>query len=103
MTIKSFKRPGQLSTENVLLAANIEDFTRQLVINPLLDGRHFVKIDLTSSTPKLIPHTLGRPWVGWIVVNQNANANVWVSSNNNNQTNLTLRSNANVTIYIFIF
>lgn len=103
MTIKAFRRPGQLTTENVLLAANIEDFTRQLVVNPILDGRHFTRIALTAATPKEIPHTLGRAWIGWFATNQNANANVWVSSNDNNQTYLTLSSSANVTIDIYIF
>lgn len=103
MTINAFKRPGQLTTESVLLAANIEDFTRQLVINPLLDGRQITKIVLTASVPKKIPHSFSRPWVGWIVTNQNANANIWAPAATDNSTYLTLTSSANVTIDIYIF
>lgn len=103
MTIKAFKRPGQLTTENVLLAANIEDFTRPLVANPVLDGRLITQIQVLSTAPKKIPHLLNRAWVGWIVTNQNANSNVWVSSNTDNDKFITLSSSANVTIDIYIF
>lgn len=103
MAIKAFRRPGQMTTETVLLAANIEDFTRQLVLNPLLDGRVISTIALTASVPSTIPHSLGRDWLGWLVINKNANANVWVSATTNKDRGITLTASANVTIDLYIF
>lgn len=46
---------------------------------PLLDGR-LIQGQAVGATAVAVPHGLGRPWRGFIVVNRNADVRVWAQT-----------------------
>jgi hypothetical protein len=69
---------------------------------PLLDGRLLTVSVGTSQT--VIPHGLGRPWSGYIVVSRSANAQVWnAPPDANSFALLVLQASAAVTVTLWVF
>lgn len=71
----------------------------------ILDGQAITDLTITSGTPLIVQHGLGRKLTGWIVTGKDANANVWDSQSANGMPNRTLilNASANVTISLWVF
>lgn len=71
---------------------------------PFLDGTLIEDVTITTGTPKVVNHGLGREPVGFLVLDRDANAIVWQSTTTVNYANrMTLNSSANVTISLWVF
>jgi hypothetical protein len=69
---------------------------------PLLDGRLIDVAVATSET--IIPHGLGRPWVGYLLVARDANAQVWnaaPAADSSSFLRLTASASVNVKLWVF--
>ena len=71
MAIKAFRKSPQETPEVSALSIAIDDYTRQLTSNPLLDQVVIRQIQV-STTKVDIPHSLGRRWLGWVLTRNNA-------------------------------
>ncbi len=102
MSIKSFRKPGQLTPEGVALANNVDDYTRQLTKNPILDYALLKRVELTTTTIN-VPHGLGRPWTGWVILRTSAGALVWETATQTDPSKyLSLTASADTTVDIYI-
>jgi hypothetical protein len=101
--LKAFRKPGTLTDEGTRLANSIDDYTRQLTQNPLLDGRLIERVSITASAQNLA-HGLNRPWRGWIITRRNGTASVYENSTQADNTKfITLVGSGSVTVDIYIF
>ena len=71
---------------------------------PIINGKMLKDIALTGEA-KTIQHTLGRAYMGWFVVRQNADAGVWEPFQNNPKpdVNLVLKASLPVTVSLWVF
>ena len=101
--IKAFRKPPQNTPELSGLATAIDDYTRPLTLNPLLDYRLLPRIKV--STAKIdIAHSLGRPWVGWMVVRTDGAVLVYEAPKQANPSQfISLVANGLATIDLYIF
>lgn len=70
--------------------------------NILLTGTNNAGIPISSSTPTIINHLLGRMQQGWIITDLSSNAVVWRTSPFNDKT-LTLQSSSDTTIKLMVY
>lgn len=87
------------------LQNNVEEFCRDLLTNPLTQGKVLEDVSLASTNDNVIYHNLNRDPVGYIVIKKSANANVWdlQARNTNSRKSLVLKASANVIVSIFVF
>ena len=103
MSIKAFRKPPQTSPELTQLATAVDDYTRPLTQNPVLDSRIIQRIKV-STTKIDIAHSLGRPWVGWWVVRNDGAVVVYeapVQADRNKYISLVGNGLSTVDLYIF--
>ena len=81
---------------------NIDNLVTQL--NKTIINGNIVTVNMLAVDTK-VQHGLGRPVVGWFVVDKNANVNVWQSTTANEIPNLQIimqgSTTARVKIYFF--
>ena len=102
MSIKAFKQPASQDPQVTALAIAVTEFATPLVKNPLLGGYLIQNISLTTS-PLIIPHILGRPYIGWFVTKIDDDANVFQTTFLHTATSISLEASAAVTVDIWIF
>lgn len=70
---------------------------------PLLDGR-LIESQTVGATAVAVPHGLGRPWRGFIVVNRNADVRVWAQTPGaDSGALLWLVASGSATVSIWVF
>jgi len=83
---------------------NVKDFSKQLEINPLLDGIILDDISLVTGSSNTVNHKLGRAIKGWIIVRKGAQADVWENATQSlPKRNIILEASANCTVSIYVF
>lgn len=103
MNIKSFKRGSSSDPDINQVDNRVLEYTSQLTTNPMLVGQLITGIDV-STTAVNVPHSLGKPFVGWLVIRKVGNLNIYEASVQS-QTSLFIKlvSTATGTIDIWIF
>lgn len=101
--LKPFKTIRLNEVDESLFQDNASNFCAQLSAQPQLDAVILKDIAIVSGGDTPIPHTLGRKWVGWHLVNIDSNATVWAPDATNKELFLTLRPSANCIISILVF
>ncbi len=78
---------------------------RALASKPILDGVLLEDVVVTTAVTNHVPHQLGRPLIGWIVVRQRSTGMVWDTQdvNDNPAATLFLNSSATVTVDLWVF
>lgn len=102
MSIKAFRKPLQVTGDSQILATAVDDYVRQITLNPFLDGKLIQQIKV--STVKVdIPHSLGRRFVGWAQTRKTS-VNVYEAATQTDPTKyLTLQASAGDIVDIYIF
>lgn len=103
MALKSMKTISPEDYDMEVIQKNTKDFVQQLETNILLDGVLLSDIALTSASPTLINHKLGRDYQGYIITKLNANSVVYETTSTYPSKHLTLSCSADCTISIYIF
>lgn len=107
MALKDFKRFNIMDRETNDLQLNVRDFINQLDKN-VLDGVRIeevnkLQITLTTTTT-LIPHGLGRSFLGWHLVDIQGDARVWRDTADVDTTKfLPLKASATVVVSLWVF
>lgn len=99
--IKAYRQTSSQNLDIDVLSRSVRDYTEQLTKNPTLDG--VLLKDLTLSNSLTVPHTLERPWVGYIVTNQSAFANIRAVRDANDAMMINLESNTPVKVDVWVF
>lgn len=101
----SFRKIGTESFELKQVQENIEQTFKSVLSNPLLDGVLLSDIGLTTGSPNMVEHKLGRQPLGYIVVKRSAAATISdVKSEKVVEQNfLKLNTSTNVTISLWVF
>lgn len=81
---------------------NIDDYTRQLSINPFLTGNLIKGVVVTTASVR-VNHGLDREFQGYIITNKTANANVYRLDGGDPTKEIILDSSATVTVDIWVF
>lgn len=101
--IRAFRKPAQNTPELTTLANAIDDYTRPLTLNPVLDQKIIQRIKV-STTKIDISHSLGRPWVGWWVVRTDGAVLVYEAPKQANPSQyISLVANGLATVDLYIF
>lgn len=53
---------------------------QRLIAAEANDSQVISDVILTGGSTTWVPHTLGRPWIGWYVADKNQNGDVWSDS-----------------------
>lgn len=102
--VRSFQKTGALTPEVKSLQDATDRALRPLTKCSLVGGRLIKDVEISTGTPLLIDHKLGRdPY--WIVVGKSAEADVWDSqaSNDTPKRTLVLNASADVTVQLWVF
>lgn len=102
MALKGFRRPPQKEPETQALAQAVADFTRQLEINPMLDGRILASIEIGITATDIV-HGLNRPFRGWMITRRDSAADIYESAQLNMSQFITLIASSAATVDIYIF
>lgn len=102
MSLKAFKRPSSSDGDINVLSQAVSDFTRPLVLNPMLDGRHIIGVAVSTGVTA-VNHGLNRDWVGYVVINNNAAAFVYTANENNKNITLNLTATASGVVDLWVF
>lgn len=102
MAIKEYRQVPSDNPEISAVNVAIADFTRQLTINPMLDGLILDNVVLGTAVT-MVSHKLGRPWVGWVILTKNAAADVYAPNRKLDSLYLSLQATAPVTVSIRVF
>ncbi len=102
MALKSFRKPQQNDAPTQALSQAVADFTRQLTINPLLDGRILASVDIGTAATDIV-HGLGRPFVGWVITRRTDDAAVHEDTQTNTSQYLTLIADSATTVDLYVF
>lgn len=97
-----FKRIGIKDQTVSLLQDSLINFFKQFYQKPQLDSLLLRNVSLSSGT-NFVPHTLGRVYTGWKIIDINANVSIWRSSIQNNDKFLTLDASGACTVSIEVF
>lgn len=94
-----------ISEDDVLnrVQDRIKVFADVVASIPLLDGR-LIQAQSVGATVTSVPHGLGRPWRGFIVVNRNADVRVWAQAPGSDAgalIKLVASSTATVSLWVF--
>lgn len=101
MSLKAFRQTSSSVPDIDVLSRSVKDYTDQLTKNPLLDGQLIQGINLANS--KTVPHSLGRPFIGYIVTFQNTLAVVKSARQPTDLMSIYLESNTPVTVDVWVF
>lgn len=102
MNLKSYRKPGCSTQETAALADSVSDYVEQLRPNPMLVGRLIQGIAV-STTETIIDHKLGKTFLGWVVVRNNANVKIYESTQNNPTLTLSLLAEGPAVIDVWVF
>jgi hypothetical protein len=80
------------------------DILKKTNQTPIVNGNLLTGIVLTTGTTR-VPHGLGRPYVGFKIVDKTATADVWRDATNvgSPETFIPLIASAGVTVSIWVF
>lgn len=101
--MKSYKKYGTDDMALQKIQQNVEEVLTPVLNAPIVNGR-LLTVALTAGTTNIIPHQLGREYLGWMDAGKNANAAIWEEAGNprKNRT-LWLQTTADVTMNIWVF
>ena len=104
MTLKAFQKPSSQTPDLEILARAVADYTQQLTKNPTLDGQLIRGLSLTGN-PKMVPHNLGRPWIGFIVTYKNTFGDIIATHNSTilDSNSIALSADATMSADIWVF
>jgi hypothetical protein len=105
MSQTSFKKIGTDNFELKQVQENTEQALESLLNNPILNGVLLRSVQLTTGSPSLVEHKLGRKPLGYLVTKRNANATIYDTETTSvaEQNFLKLNTSANVTVDLWIF
>jgi hypothetical protein len=103
-----YKKFKKIEIEDQVLSRlqdNVEQAIGLLPSTEILQGRLVKSVALLSASTVKVPHKLGRPVIGWIIVRKRGNATVWDAQDSNPSPSLTLDLNcsSNVTVDLWVF
>lgn len=92
----------QTNVQNALGSTN--NALQALQAVSLMGGQMLTGVALTAAT-SLVPHTLKRAYVGWLVIDNTASASIYRDTTSAAPTNqvIALKASANTTVNIWIF
>lgn len=100
------KQFSSRKTGNDTIDRNFDDvaqFSASVVASKIADNVVVENVIVGTSATN-IAHGLGRPPIGWVIIDKNANATVWKpSASPQPSTLLTLQASTQVTISLLIF
>jgi hypothetical protein len=100
--MKDFKKVSGASADVAKLQERLQEFFAQFATNPLLNGVLLIGQQI-GTTATRISHGLGRPYQGYIIVDQDASATVWTASSDLKGAYITLQASAPVTASLWVF
>lgn len=100
--LTQMKRTGQKDSAVSQLQDAVIEFVKQFYNKPQIDSRLLLEVALASGE-NLVPHLLGRDYVGWKIIDIDANETVWRSSVQNKDKFLTLSATGACTVSIEVF
>lgn len=100
--IKAFKRIFQQQPELQAVVNSVAEFVRPLEQNPLLDYRILNNVTI-GTTAVDVPHKLGRPWTGWMVIGRTDGVVPYESTQTNESIYLTLVAASSTTVDLYVF
>lgn len=101
MTLKAFRAVSSDVQDVNQLSRNVDEFTRPLVQNPLLDGQLLENISISGAL--LVNHDLGRPWRGYLITNKNASVDIYATRKTTDNLMILLTASGPATVDIWIF
>lgn len=100
--IRDYKKVASPNEELNRVQDKLQEFFQPITANPLLDGTLLTSVTI-STTLTQVPHRLGRPPLGYIIVAQNSNATIWQPSKSLPSTFLDLQASATTVADIWVF
>lgn len=100
MTFKPLKDFKTKIQDLALVLSILKEWAKQLNDNPLLDGRLFQNLTISTSG-KAISHNLGRVPKGWIIVRNTGSDRIWETGKDKNHLNLDCDGSTTFSIWIF--
>lgn len=95
---------GFLDPQSQALQDNVAAALQPVLNVPFLDGVLIQSVSVNTTSPTLVPHGLGRAWVGWFVVDQTQGVMIWRPTSVTVPTSiLPLMGNATTTINLWVF
>lgn len=101
--IRGFKKLGLSTDELNKLQENIGQVVQSLSTSQLLNGVLIKDVDLRAATSTQVSHGLGREYIGYIIVKQNANSVIWVANNQLPARFINLNCSADVRASFWVF
>lgn len=94
----------KVRNQDSLFEQDARSVARDYNSTPIVNGIMLKDVVLTTGTTR-VPHRLGRPFIGWKVVDQNAAGNVYrdTSDTNRLQDALPLKATAAMTVTLWVF
>ncbi len=102
MNLKSFRKPATQTQEGALLSDSVNDYTAQLSTNPMLAGT-LVKNVRVGTVETSINHSLGKPFIGWLVVRNRTNVTIYEGTQKNPAGSLVLLASGAGLIDVWVF
>lgn len=100
--IKAFKKISQTIPELQQVINAVVEFVRPLELNPILDSKLLTDVVIGTSATH-IPHTLGRPWVGWVVTSRTSSVVPYETTQTDASRFLSLIAASSTTVDIYVF
>ena len=102
-TLKPYRQEFSKDIHTLRAGQENKEMFRQLRASPILQGVLLKDVSVTTSGTE-IPHTLGRRWNGWIVVDKTTTASVTRSDSTDETKFLKLTSSSGtITISLWVF
>lgn len=101
--MKNFAARYGLGEEVDEVQRSIEEVLRPVTSSEILDGK-LISISLSAHSAKEIPHKLGRPYKGLIVVKKTGFSGTITENSSSNSSlyiNLTASADASVSVWVF--
>lgn len=98
------RQAPQVRNQDSLFEADARAVAKDYNSTPIVNGLMLTNISLSTGTTR-VPHRLGRPFVGWKIVDQNAAGTVYRDPNDTTrlQDALPLIASAPMTVTIWVF
>lgn len=81
---------------------NVGTLLNEVAAVPILQA-NTVAVDFNASTTQNVEHGLGRPWVGWVVVDKDQPAIIYRSSVANRERFLTLTADQSLSAVVLVW
>lgn len=103
MALRAYKKTYTNDYHYMLLQNNLEEFTKQLLTIPILNGHLLRDVTLTSGSVNLIPHKLDRLPNGWLLVKNNTDSRIWETTASTTVDLLALNTSSSNIVSIWVF